>query len=124
MIQDVKGDVTTDTSVINARLNELEDKVSKMEQWLINLQTVIDILTTDLNVPTTDTDVAVEEKEEIQPAKIAEVETVPTNDMLVPRNKKEGNEENANEIFKTAANQMRRITPEILAPRVALLSKA
>ncbi|XP_011868443.1 PREDICTED: uncharacterized protein LOC105562312 [Vollenhovia emeryi] len=50
IIQDVvKGDTgIIDTSLINARLDELEDKVSKMEQWLINLQTVTDILTEDI----------------------------------------------------------------------------
>ncbi|KAG5314501.1 QRIC2 protein, partial [Acromyrmex insinuator] len=44
MVQDViKGDVgvvTADTSLINTRLDELEDKVFKMEQWLTNLQAV------------------------------------------------------------------------------------
>ncbi|XP_071568282.1 uncharacterized protein [Temnothorax nylanderi] len=88
MVQDViKGDtVIADTSLINARLDELEDKVSKMEQWLINLQTITDMLTEGIPVPTTGIDVAaVEEKEEIEAA----AKIITTNDVIVPHREKE-----------------------------------
>lgn len=76
MLQNIiKGDISiTDISLINARLNELEDKVSKMTQWFINLQTVTDYLTEAITGPTTDIAVAAKVKEEIEAAKIAAVE--------------------------------------------------
>ncbi|XP_018394858.1 PREDICTED: glutamine-rich protein 2-like isoform X2 [Cyphomyrmex costatus] len=119
MIQDViKGDVgvvTADTSLINTRLDELEDKVSKMEQWLINLQTVTDMLTEDIAAPTTGI-VGVEEKEEAEVTTIAATaEPVETTDVIVPEREKE---ENAKEV----ANKIRRVTPEKLAARVGLMN--
>ncbi|XP_077256297.1 uncharacterized protein LOC143894096 [Temnothorax americanus] len=117
MVQDViKGDtVIADTSLINARLDELEDKVSKMEQWLINLQTITDMLTEGIPVPTTGIDVAaVEEKEEIEAAKI-----ITTNDVIVPHREKE-----ENEVSKVAVDKIRKTTPEKLAPLVAPLNGA
>ncbi|XP_024871437.1 myosin-8-like [Temnothorax curvispinosus] len=118
MIQDViKGDtVIADTSLINARLDELEDKVSKMEQWLINLQTITDMLTEGIPVPTTGIDVAaVEEKEEIEAAE----KIITTNDVIVPHREKE-----ENEVSKVAVDKIRKTAPEKLAPLVPPLSGA
>lgn len=58
MVQDViKGDIgaitTADMSLINARLDELEEKVAKMEQKFTNLQTIANIVFEDAS-PTTD----------------------------------------------------------------------
>ncbi|XP_018359501.1 PREDICTED: glutamine-rich protein 2-like isoform X2 [Trachymyrmex cornetzi] len=125
MVQDViKGDagvVTADTSLINTRLDELEDKVSKMEQWLTNLQAVIDMLTEDVAAPTTGI-TAVEVKEEAEAAIAAAAgaaiaaaaEPVETKDVIVPER---GKEENAKEVAK-----IRRVTPEKLAARVGLMN--
>lgn len=62
MIQDViKGDIgvitTADVSLINARLDELEEKVAKMEQKFTDLQTITNILFEGVS-PTTDNHVA------------------------------------------------------------------
>ncbi|TGZ56188.1 Glutamine-rich protein 2 [Temnothorax longispinosus] len=121
LVQDViKGDtVIADTSLINARLDELEDKVSKMEQWLINLQTITDMLTEGIPVPTTGIDVeaveAVEEKEEIEAA----AKIITTNDVIVPHREKE-----ENEVSKVAVDKIRKTAPEKLAPLVAPLNGA
>lgn len=121
MVQDViKGDIgvaaPVDTSLINTRLNELEDKVSKMEQWLINLQTITDILTEDLTALTTPV-AAVEVKEEPEaaaakpePAEIAAVE-----DAIVSKREKE---ERVKEISEVAADKIRQakaLAPDKLA---------
>ncbi|XP_072747287.1 uncharacterized protein [Anoplolepis gracilipes] len=57
MVEDVKDDIGTitraDMSLINTRLNELEEKVAKMEQKLIDLQTVANILLEEIS-PTAD----------------------------------------------------------------------
>jgi len=124
MVQDVvKAGVTTDTSLINARLDELEDKVSKMEQWLINLQAITDILTADITVPTTDMEVIAEEKEETEAVTIAAVpepaEIITTKDMIIPDRKRE---ENAKKISEMAADKIRKTIPNDLAARVALMS--
>ncbi|EFN71156.1 Glutamine-rich protein 2 [Camponotus floridanus] len=68
MVQDViKGDIgvftTADMSLINTRLDELEEKVAKMEQKLTSLQTIANIVFEDAS-PTTDY-VAEETAEEI-----------------------------------------------------------
>lgn len=116
MVQDViKGDagvVTADISLVNTRLDELEDKVSKMEQWLTNLQTITDMLAEDVAAPTAGI-TAMEEKEEAEVA--AAAEPVETKDVIVPYREKE---ENAKEV----ANKIRRVTPEKLAARVGLMS--
>ncbi|XP_018311454.1 glutamine-rich protein 2 [Mycetomoellerius zeteki] len=116
MVQDViKGDagvVTADISLVNTRLDELEDKVSKMEQWLTNLQTITDMLAEDVAAPTAGI-TAMEEKEEAEVA--AAAEPVETKDVIVPYREKE---ENAKEV----ANKIRRVTPEKLAARVGLMN--
>lgn len=96
-----------------------------MEQWLINLQTVTDILAEAVTVPTaTDIEVA-EEKEEIEvvtPAaeekeEIEAAETVTTDDVIVPFRKEE---EKAKKISKVADDKIRKATLD--TPRVTLLS--
>ncbi|KYN31970.1 Glutamine-rich protein 2 [Trachymyrmex septentrionalis] len=132
MVQDViKGDVgvvTADTSLINTRLDELEDKVFKMEQWLTNLQAVVDMLAEEVPEPTTDiteveeeveaaivppTDItAVKEgEEEVEAAIAAAAEPVETNNMI-----EHEIEENAK------IPKVRRITAEKLAARAVLMS--
>ncbi|XP_011702547.1 PREDICTED: glutamine-rich protein 2-like [Wasmannia auropunctata] len=124
IVQDViKGDagvVTADTSLINARLDELEDKVSKMQQWLINLQAIVDVLTEDTTEPATGIEAAVkEEAEEATVAAAAEpVEVAAVKDEIVPNHEKE---ENAKEIPKVAANEIRKVTPDKVAARVSLI---
>jgi len=123
MVQDVvkAGVVTTDTSLINARLDELEDKVSKMEQWLINLQAITDILIADITVPT-DIEVAAEEKKETEEVTIAAVpepaEIITTKDMIPDRKK----EEKAKKISEMV-DKIRKATPNDLAARALMSNK-
>lgn len=132
MVQDaIKGDagVVADTSLINTRLDELEDKVSKMEQWLSNLQTIVDILVEDISPTGIDVAAAkekeeaiavtAEEKEEAEAATIAAAETAAINDVIAPRREKE---ENAKKISKAAADKIREVNDKKLAARVPLLS--
>lgn len=122
----IKGDIgvaiTADTSLINTRLDELEDKVSKMEQWLINLQTITDILIEDLTARGNGVDVvAVEVKEEPEAAAAAEpAETAAIEDAIVSQREKE---ERAKKISKIAADKIRKAkAPDKLAPQIALMS--
>ncbi|KAG5321340.1 QRIC2 protein, partial [Acromyrmex heyeri] len=122
MVQDViKGDVgvvTADTSLINTRLDELEDKVFKMEQWLTNLQKVVDALSEDIAAPITNTaeeeEVNEEEavNEEVE-AEIAAAEPVETKN-IVPEHENNQNEQEVSKI--------RRVTIEKLAARMGLMS--
>ncbi|XP_025075481.1 glutamine-rich protein 2-like, partial [Pogonomyrmex barbatus] len=121
-LQDVTSAI--DTSLINTRLDKLEDKVSKMEQKLKNLQTLTAVLIEDIP-PTTDKypDVTVkeekieeEEKEEAD-ATIAAVEAAVTNDVTVPYYEKDEIPKAIDKI----TDKIRRISPEMLASRVAHL---
>ncbi|KAG5336781.1 QRIC2 protein, partial [Acromyrmex charruanus] len=125
MVQDViKGDVgvvTADTSLINTRLDELEDKVFKIEQWLTNLQAIVDALSEDIAAPITNITAEEEEevnkeeavKEEVE-AEIAAAEPVETRNMIVPEHEKNENEQEISKI--------RRVTIEKLAARMGLMS--
>ncbi|CAL1683678.1 unnamed protein product [Lasius platythorax] len=112
MIQDViKGDIgvitTADMSLINARLDKLEEKVAKMEEKLTDLQTIADLLE-DIS-PTVDNHVtaATAEAIEIAEAEATETAAVPeivtTDEDTVPVPEKE---EPAREIPKIAADKI------------------
>ncbi|XP_070521673.1 glutamine-rich protein 2 [Cardiocondyla obscurior] len=106
MIQDiVKGDAgVVDTSLISTRLDELENKVTKLEEWFINQQAIIGNLTENIITRTSDVDtVTVEGQEEVK-AEVAAAETV------------EINEENVNETFEEPTDKTREITSEEPAP--------
>ncbi|KAL6257055.1 hypothetical protein P5V15_011990 [Pogonomyrmex californicus] len=124
-LQDVTSAI--DTSLINTRLDKLEDKVSKMEQKLKNLQTITAVLIEDIP-PTTDVK---EEKEEVKEEKIAEeekeeadatieaaVEGAVTNDVIVPYYEKDEIPKAIDKI----TDKIRRISPETLVSRVAHLN--
>ncbi|XP_018054690.1 PREDICTED: glutamine-rich protein 2-like [Atta colombica] len=118
MVDVIKGDtgiVTADTSLINTRLDELEDKVFKMEQWLTNLQAVIDMLTEDVAAATAD--IIAKEKEAIEAKEEEEkieAEAIEIKDVVKPENEKE---EIGEEVPK-----IRRVTPEKLAVQVGLMN--
>lgn len=127
MVQDViKGDAgiaTVDTSLINARIDELEDKVSKMEQWLTNLQAITDTLIKDISAPATGIDVAAvkiedSEAEAAITAAAESEEIAATEDAIVPDREKE---EKAKKISKAAADKIRATSNE-LAARAAFTS--
>lgn len=67
MVQDViKGDVSVaamDTSLVSTRLDELEIKVSRLEQKFVDLQTITDVLIESISPPTDDYVDAVTEEE-------------------------------------------------------------
>ncbi|KMQ98262.1 glutamine-rich protein 2 [Lasius niger] len=112
MIQDViKGDIgvitTADMSLINARLDKLEEKVAKMEEKLTDLQTIADLLE-DIS-PTVDNHVTAATAEAIEIAEAEATETaaapeiVTTDEDTVPVPEKE---EPAREIPKIAADKI------------------
>lgn len=110
MVQDVmKGDIgvitTTDMSLINARLDELEEKVAKMEQKITDLQTIANLLE-DIS-PTVNNHViaaaeAVETAAEEVTEIAAEAKIVTTEDTVSFPEK----EESAREIPKIAADRI------------------
>ncbi|XP_012218727.1 glutamine-rich protein 2-like isoform X2 [Linepithema humile] len=134
MMQDViKGDIsvapTADMLSINERLNELEDKVSKMEQKLVYLQAVIDALSKDappttaideMDVteaiePTATYDVDEVTEATVEPATTDEIPNMVTGEIdeaFIPSQEKE---EITKEISKIVpdTNDVRRMTNEI-----------
>ncbi|KAL6435851.1 hypothetical protein ACFW04_005607 [Cataglyphis niger] len=141
MIEDViKGEVaiaTTDISLINARLDELEQKVAKMEQKLIHLQSITNIILEDISPAAANRETAAaenaentaEEARETIAAEAAEVTAaaaaaaatataeIATNKNVVPSPVKE---EMANELFKPAANKISNATINKLAAQLSI----
>lgn len=132
MIEDViKGDIalpTADISLINTRLDELEEKVAKMEQKLIDLQAITNIILEDIS-PTADnrataaaeiTENTTAEAREITAAEATEVAAaaeIAADKDTVPFPVKE---ETANEISKPAANKISNAAVNKLAARLSI----
>ncbi|XP_050453971.1 glutamine-rich protein 2-like [Cataglyphis hispanica] len=125
MIEDViKGEVaiaTTDISLINTRLDELEGKVAKMEEKLIHLQSITNIILEDIS-PTADNHVTAaaeniaEEVAEVTAAAAGAAE-IAADKNVVPSPVKE---EMADELSKPAANKISNATINKLAARLSI----
>lgn len=116
MVQDViKGDIgvftTADMSLINARLDELEEKVAKMEQKLTSLQTIANIVFED--APTTDY-VAAKPITAAEAAEtIAAAAEIAVDEDTVPSPEKE---ETAEEILKPVYETVDKLATQLIAP--------
>ncbi|XP_019882303.2 uveal autoantigen with coiled-coil domains and ankyrin repeats [Camponotus floridanus] len=124
MVQDViKGDIgvftTADMSLINTRLDELEEKVAKMEQKLTSLQTIANIVFEDAS-PTTDyvavkPIIAAEAAETTAAAAAAAAAEIAVDEDTVPSPEKE---ETAEEIPKPVHETVEKLATQLTARKI------